>query len=116
MLVSENYNAIAVASLKGCWQNGEVYHISRCCNANGANALINSKGLWVCEVCSNRTRKSLAISSELYLLNALASGKSEVLNCHLCKELTGGDSLDSNIQLVFNNARLAAKVACEMAK
>lgn len=25
------------------------------------------------------------------------------------KELTGGDSLDSNIQLVFNNARLAAR-------
>ena len=25
------------------------------------------------------------------------------------KELTGGDSLDSNIQLVFNNARLAAQ-------
>lgn len=27
------------------------------------------------------------------------------------KELTGGNSLDSNIQLVFNNARLAAKAA-----
>ena len=27
------------------------------------------------------------------------------------KELTGGDSLDSNIQLVFNNARLAAQTA-----
>ena len=27
------------------------------------------------------------------------------------KELTGGDSLDSNIQLVFNNARLAAQIA-----
>ena len=26
-------------------------------------------------------------------------------------ELTGGDSLESNIQLVFNNARLAAKTA-----
>ena len=35
------------------------------------------------------------------------------------KELTGGDSLDSNIQLVFNNARLAAKTAvslCELKK
>ena len=29
------------------------------------------------------------------------------------KELTGGDSLDANIQLVYNNARLAAKVATE---
>ena len=27
------------------------------------------------------------------------------------KELTGGDSLDSNIQLVYNNARLAARTA-----
>ena len=31
------------------------------------------------------------------------------------KELTGGDSLDSNIQLVFNNARLAAKTASAFA-
>ncbi len=32
------------------------------------------------------------------------------------KELTGGDSLNSNIQLVFNNARLAAAAAVELAK
>ena len=32
------------------------------------------------------------------------------------KELTGGDSLESNIQLVFNNARLAAKTAVCLAK
>ena len=31
------------------------------------------------------------------------------------KELTGGDSLNSNIQLVYNNARLAAKTACALA-
>ena len=33
------------------------------------------------------------------------------------KDITGGDSLASNIQLVYNNARLAAKTAkalCEM--
>ena len=30
------------------------------------------------------------------------------------KELTGGDSLDSNIQLVFNNAQLAAKTAAAL--
>ena len=30
------------------------------------------------------------------------------------KDLTGGDSLASNIQLVFNNARLAAKTAAEL--
>ena len=29
-------------------------------------------------------------------------------------ELTGGDSLESNIQLVLNNARLAAKTAAEL--
>ena len=32
------------------------------------------------------------------------------------KDLTGGDSLESNIQLVFNNARLAAKTAVELAE
>ena len=31
------------------------------------------------------------------------------------KELTGGDSLNSNIQLVYNNARLAAKTAAALA-
>ena len=31
-------------------------------------------------------------------------------------ELTGGDSLDSNIQLVFNNARLASAVAAAYQK
>ena len=32
------------------------------------------------------------------------------------KDLTGGDSLDSNIQLVYNNAALAAKTAGELSK
>jgi len=32
------------------------------------------------------------------------------------KELTGGDSLASNIQLVLNNAALAAKTACCLSK
>lgn len=32
------------------------------------------------------------------------------------KEITGGESLDSNIQLVYNNAKLASQVACEMFK
>ena len=32
------------------------------------------------------------------------------------KDLTGGDSLDSNIQLVFNNARLAAQTAGELCR
>ena len=32
------------------------------------------------------------------------------------KELTGGDSLDANIQLVFNNARLAARTAAALCK
>ena len=32
------------------------------------------------------------------------------------KEITGGDSLNSNIQLVFNNARLAAKTACALSE
>ncbi len=32
------------------------------------------------------------------------------------KDITGGDSLDSNIQLVFNNARLAAQTAGELCR
>lgn len=32
------------------------------------------------------------------------------------KELTGGDSLDSNIQLVYNNAKVAAQLAVEFSK
>ena len=32
------------------------------------------------------------------------------------KELTGGDSLDANIQLVFNNARLAARTAAALCR
>lgn len=32
------------------------------------------------------------------------------------KDLTGGDSLESNIKLVFNNAALAAKTAAELCK
>lgn len=32
------------------------------------------------------------------------------------KDITGGDSLDSNIQLVFNNARLASAIATEICK
>ncbi|HNX13446.1 MAG TPA: pseudouridine-5'-phosphate glycosidase [Oscillospiraceae bacterium] len=32
------------------------------------------------------------------------------------KELTGGASLDSNIQLVFNNAKVAAQIAVELSK
>jgi pseudouridine-5'-phosphate glycosidase len=30
------------------------------------------------------------------------------------KEITGGESLDSNIQLVYNNAKLAAQIACSL--
>ena len=32
------------------------------------------------------------------------------------KDITGGSSLDANIQLVYNNAKLAAATACELAK
>lgn len=32
------------------------------------------------------------------------------------KDITGGDSLHSNIELVFNNARLAAQTAGELCK
>ena len=32
------------------------------------------------------------------------------------KEITGGDSLDSNIRLVYNNAAVGANLAVELAK
>ena len=32
------------------------------------------------------------------------------------KDITGGSSLDANIQLVYNNARLAARTAGELCK
>ena len=32
------------------------------------------------------------------------------------KEITGGSSLDANIHLVFNNAKLASQIACELCK
>ncbi len=32
------------------------------------------------------------------------------------KEITGGDSLESNIRLVYNNAALGAKIAVELSK
>ena len=32
------------------------------------------------------------------------------------KDLTGGDSLDANIQLVFNNARVASSIAVELCR
>ena len=32
------------------------------------------------------------------------------------KDITGGDSLDSNIRLVFNNAKVAALTAAELCK
>lgn len=32
------------------------------------------------------------------------------------KDLTGGDSLETNIKLVYNNAKLGAKIACELSK
>ncbi|MFZ1563449.1 MAG: pseudouridine-5'-phosphate glycosidase [Leptotrichiaceae bacterium] len=32
------------------------------------------------------------------------------------KEITGGSSLDANIALVFNNAKLASQIAIELCK
>lgn len=32
------------------------------------------------------------------------------------KDITGGDSLETNIKLVYNNAKVAARIACELSK
>ncbi|MCR5089026.1 MAG: pseudouridine-5'-phosphate glycosidase [Oscillospiraceae bacterium] len=54
-----------------------------------------------------------AIDDALDEMNALGIHGKEATPFLLAKvkELTGGDSLDSNIQLVFNNARLASQIA-----
>ena len=47
---------------------------------------------------------------------AIRQAKEQGILLAKVKELTGGDSLDSNIQLVFNNARLAARTAACLAR
>ena len=58
-----------------------------------------------------------AIDDAIAEMNALGiSGKeSTPFLLEKVKDLTGGDSLDSNIRLVFNNAKLAAQIAREYA-
>ena len=53
-------------------------------------------------------RRLFALLAALLLAGTAGIGTAE--------ELTGGDSLDSNIQLVYNNARLAAATAAALAK
>ena len=54
-----------------------------------------------------------AIDEAIAEMNALGIHGKEATPFLLAKvkDLTGGDSLDSNIQLVYNNARLASKIA-----
>ena len=60
---------------------------------------------------------STAIDDAISEMNALGIHGKEATPFLLAKvkELTEGNSLDSNIRLVFNNAKLAAQIAAEMA-
>ena len=59
-----------------------------------------------------------AINDAINEMNALGIGGKDSTPFLLekVKDLTGGDSLDSNIRQVFNNAKLAAQIAVEYAK
>jgi pseudouridine-5'-phosphate glycosidase len=59
-----------------------------------------------------------AIDEAISEMNALGIRGKETTPYLLDKvqKLTGGDSLESNIRLVLNNAALAAQIACELAK
>jgi pseudouridine-5'-phosphate glycosidase len=66
----------------------------------------------------DRTAIDLAIAQALKEATALGVKGKEVTPFLLAKvkELTGGESLESNIALVLNNARLAAAIAVEYAR
>ena len=51
---------------------------------------------------------------EVIIMDNLFNSKEESVN--RIQQITGGDSLASNIQLVFNNARLASRTAVALAK
>ena len=57
-----------------------------------------------------------AIDEAIEEMNALGIHGKECTPFLLAKikDITGGDSLDSNIQLVFNNAKLAAQIAAAL--
>ncbi len=57
-----------------------------------------------------------AIDDAIDEMNALGIHGKETTPFLLAKvkELTGGDSLDSNIRLVFNNAKVASQIACNL--
>ena len=53
--------------------------------------------------------------SEMDKLGISGNKTTPYLLAKIC-ELTGGDSLDSNIKLVFNNCKLASKIAVNLSK
>jgi pseudouridine-5'-phosphate glycosidase len=61
-------------------------------------------------------RKGLQRSYESDLLEGVHGKAATPYLLAKVKELTGGESLESNIHLVFNNAALAAKTAAAYAK
>ena len=68
--------------------------------------------LWLCKCDCGRE-----ILAEPYKIrNKVISSCGCIRTEKKIKDITGGDSLAANIQLVYNNAKLAADTACELAK
>jgi len=64
------------------------------------------------DIITNAIEKAVAEAEEL----GIKGKESTPFLLAKVRELTGGDSLESNIELVYNNARLAAKIAVEFSK
>jgi len=84
-------------------------------NLNGGAVIANPipvKYAMPTEVINNAIETALKEAEEQ---NIFGKESTPFLLARVC-ELTGGNSLDSNIQLVLNNARLGAKIAIEYSK
>ena len=55
-------------------------------------------------------------TNEIEIMKFTIQGEFYGINVAKVKEITGGDSLDANIQLVFHNAKVAAQTAVAYSK
>jgi hypothetical protein len=87
----------------------EVYYLSNINRGEGRDSFSNASG---------QNLYYTLIGDAAAYKEADAPWDDEVVEAGLAKvkELTGGDSLESNIQLVYNNAALASEVAKELCK
>ena len=90
-------------------------HVKDTCNLIGGMLVANPIPE---EYAMNEEEMAAQIDTAVNMANELGIKGKETTPFLLDKiqKLTGGDSLKSNIQLVFNNAKLAAQVAAELVK